>query len=211
MLTLAHAYTRLDCPRCIKRRIRCDRSFPKCEKCASRNLQCPGFKLLYRKWDQGIASRGKLKGKRNPILEPRESSDKSMTSDKHSIQEQRASALEAVPYSSDTISTTSPGKDTSLTKGYTSDQAFKNLHHHFFHEVVARFRWIDLPDNPWRNIIQPVAQYPSCLQLTMACHAAAHLSITWTGPDDIRTSFRAVYHPSPERFKSSNVEGTDTL
>ncbi|KAL4868319.1 hypothetical protein BDV12DRAFT_103881 [Aspergillus spectabilis] len=72
------------------------------------------------------------------------------------------------------------GKDMNRS---TSHHLLRDLHRHFFHKVVPRFRWIDLPDNPWRNTIKPVAQYSLCLQLAMASHAAAHLSITWMGSD----------------------------
>ncbi|KZZ95338.1 Zn(2)-C6 fungal-type DNA-binding domain protein [Moelleriella libera RCEF 2490] len=55
-----------DCPMCVKRRVKCDRSEPACIKCASRKLSCPGFQNVYLKWDQGIASRGRFAGKSSP-------------------------------------------------------------------------------------------------------------------------------------------------
>ncbi|KAK5274038.1 hypothetical protein LTR96_000638 [Exophiala xenobiotica] len=58
-----------DCRTCNRRRIKCDRSLETCRKCALKGLPCPGYGLRIR-WDQGIASRGKLAGKVLPILGP---------------------------------------------------------------------------------------------------------------------------------------------
>ncbi|KXS95118.1 hypothetical protein AC578_2893 [Pseudocercospora eumusae] len=55
-----------DCRLCNRRRIKCDRSLPTCRKCDLRSLDCPGYGLRIR-WDQGVASRGKLSGKALPI------------------------------------------------------------------------------------------------------------------------------------------------
>ncbi|KAF7185178.1 Acriflavine sensitivity control protein acr-2 [Pseudocercospora fuligena] len=55
-----------DCRLCNRRRIKCDRSLPTCKKCDLRSLDCPGYGLRIR-WDQGVASRGKLSGKALPI------------------------------------------------------------------------------------------------------------------------------------------------
>jgi hypothetical protein len=55
-----------DCRVCNRRRIKCDRRLPTCNKCEKRGLQCSGYGLIL-KWDQGIASRGNLKGKSLPL------------------------------------------------------------------------------------------------------------------------------------------------
>ncbi|KAI9039923.1 transcription factor domain-containing protein [Aspergillus affinis] len=91
-----------------------------------------------------------------------------------------------------TATLTPPGNDSTLIKRHTSALALEKLHHHFFLEVVPRFRWIDLPENSWRNTIQPLARHSLCLQLAVAGHAAAHLSITWMGSVDERDRFRSV-------------------
>lgn len=56
-----------DCRNCNRRRIKCDRSIPTCKKCGLRSLECPGYGLRIR-WDQGVASRGKLSGMKIPVL-----------------------------------------------------------------------------------------------------------------------------------------------
>ena len=57
----------VDCRICNRRRIRCDRSLPSCKKCDIRSIDCPGYDLKL-KWDQGVASRGKLARKAIPVI-----------------------------------------------------------------------------------------------------------------------------------------------
>ncbi|KAJ5336644.1 uncharacterized protein N7506_004666 [Penicillium brevicompactum] len=58
-----------DCRVCQKRRIRCDRTVPQCQKCGVRGFTCPGFPSIVLRWDQGIASRGKFTGRKLPLLD----------------------------------------------------------------------------------------------------------------------------------------------
>lgn len=50
------------CHNCRRRRLRCDRSYPHCHKCAAAGQECLGYGKLFR-WTEGVASRGKLAGK----------------------------------------------------------------------------------------------------------------------------------------------------
>lgn len=52
-----------DCYTCRRRRVRCDRGLPTCRKCAKAEHECAGYKKGFR-WVGGIASRGKMMGKR---------------------------------------------------------------------------------------------------------------------------------------------------
>ncbi|RPB23936.1 hypothetical protein L211DRAFT_849530 [Terfezia boudieri ATCC MYA-4762] len=52
-----------DCYTCRRRRVRCDRGLPTCRKCAKAEHDCTGYKKGFR-WVGGIASRGKMMGKR---------------------------------------------------------------------------------------------------------------------------------------------------
>ena len=47
----------------MKRRIICDRTEPHCKKCAKKNLICPGLGPVRYRFNDGVAARGKLKGK----------------------------------------------------------------------------------------------------------------------------------------------------
>ncbi|GBF61890.1 acriflavine sensitivity control protein [Trichophyton mentagrophytes] len=50
------------CHNCRRRRLRCDRSLPSCQKCIKKGEKCLGYgKLLV--WNRGVASRGKMMGK----------------------------------------------------------------------------------------------------------------------------------------------------
>jgi len=49
------------CHNCRRRRLKCDRSLPQCLKCIKGGQECLGYQRLFR-WDQGVASRGKMAG-----------------------------------------------------------------------------------------------------------------------------------------------------
>ena len=49
------------CHNCRRRRLKCDRSLPQCRKCMKTGEECLGYQRLLR-WDQGVASRGKMAG-----------------------------------------------------------------------------------------------------------------------------------------------------
>ncbi|KAM4065574.1 fungal specific transcription factor [Hirsutella rhossiliensis] len=50
------------CHNCRRRRLRCDRSYPHCNKCLSAGKECLGYGKLFR-WIGAVASRGKLAGR----------------------------------------------------------------------------------------------------------------------------------------------------
>lgn len=52
----------VSCHNCRQRRLKCDRSLPHCSKCIKRGQTCLGYGRLLR-WEQGIASRGKMAGR----------------------------------------------------------------------------------------------------------------------------------------------------
>ena len=50
------------CHNCRRQRLKCDRSLPRCLKCVKKGRECLGYGYLLR-WDQGVASRGKMAGR----------------------------------------------------------------------------------------------------------------------------------------------------
>ena len=50
------------CHNCRRRRLKCDRALPQCLKCIERGQECLGYQNLFR-WEQGVASRGKMAGR----------------------------------------------------------------------------------------------------------------------------------------------------
>lgn len=59
----------------MKRRIKCDRTEPQCGKCIKKGIVCPGMGIRYR-FNDGIAARGRFKGKDKPVLDDPESPSK---------------------------------------------------------------------------------------------------------------------------------------
>lgn len=57
----------LGCYQCSRRRIDCDRQEPTCHKCSLAALNCSGLGVRYR-FNDGLASRGKLVGKLLPVF-----------------------------------------------------------------------------------------------------------------------------------------------
>lgn len=50
------------CHNCRRQRLRCDRSYPHCNKCTKAGKECLGYGQLFR-WTGAVASRGKLAGR----------------------------------------------------------------------------------------------------------------------------------------------------
>lgn len=50
------------CHNCRRQRLRCDRSYPHCNKCIAAGRECLGYGKLFR-WTGAVASRGKLAGR----------------------------------------------------------------------------------------------------------------------------------------------------
>ncbi|KAF2802272.1 uncharacterized protein BDZ99DRAFT_401942 [Mytilinidion resinicola] len=51
-----------NCHNCRRRRVKCDRLLPQCQKCSDAGLECMGYGRLIL-WNRGVASRGKMMGK----------------------------------------------------------------------------------------------------------------------------------------------------
>ena len=182
-----------DCRRCIKQRIKCDRSTPQCLKCGIRKFGCPGFGHLNLRWH--YESTGKAKW----AIEPRSSKSPNHSSS-NEVRERnkltRGLANDYVEYqdrSQDTVakyeipltfaSMLAPNitSDLDLTKRHLSNAFANKLLYHFYLEVSPRLTWIDSPDNPWRNKVLPLAQHSKCLQPSLLSLSAAHLAATSSG------------------------------
>ncbi|KAJ5312671.1 hypothetical protein PENANT_c007G00648 [Penicillium antarcticum] len=60
-----------DCFACSKRGARCDRRRPYCSQCLELGRECSGYKTTLT-WGVGVASRGKLRGQKLPVMESEE-------------------------------------------------------------------------------------------------------------------------------------------
>ncbi|KAA8647304.1 hypothetical protein EYZ11_009798 [Aspergillus tanneri] len=192
-----------DCRFCTKRRIKCDRSIPRCRKCISRGLCCPGFDRMPLKWDQGVASRGKLAGRTHPVPLCGESKDHERLSDAPSSPNNPTSShdpgtltltrCKSPPRSSSTL-IPSPTNDLDIVNHCSSAALSDNLLNHFHIEVAARLTWLDSSNNPWRSMVLPFAQQSLCLRLSVLGLAAAHLSVTSASGDSEKQALLQINH-----------------
>ncbi|KAF7714690.1 Fungal Zn(2)-Cys(6) binuclear cluster domain-containing protein [Penicillium ucsense] len=194
-----------DCRRCIKRRIKCDRTLPRCRKCTIREYQCPGYDAVQLKWGSGDK-----RVRKSSVAEPLSEELNSTLEVSNSVQNDDASRLRAIPPSSSSstpssssslsgwetissevevrqmqssISTATrppPINDRSLVDRFTSQSISRNLFTHFNINVCPRLTWVDQLDHPWRKVIAPLAQRSKSLGLSILSVAAAHLSFTST-------------------------------
>ncbi|KAF2826500.1 hypothetical protein CC86DRAFT_406762 [Ophiobolus disseminans] len=65
---LAPELSDVQCYTCRKRHVKCDRILPHCAKCAKKGVTCLGYRKPLR-WADGVAVRGKLKGKTQPVID----------------------------------------------------------------------------------------------------------------------------------------------
>ncbi|KAJ6145631.1 hypothetical protein N7470_009526 [Penicillium chermesinum] len=171
------------CPTCQKRRIKCDRGLPGCHKCKKRNLECPGYGIQL-KWGQGVASRGKLTGQSIPV---RESQVETLTnamvvSGSSASQFTIPSSIDFLriqPFSPATLG--SPATELSLTSPrfpYASQ-----LLAWYKERVAHRLAWIDGPQNPWRQIILPLAENSETVMSSVLALAAHDLASQYPRQD----------------------------
>lgn len=111
---------------------------PECRKCTSRGFQCPGYGLILR-WDQGVASRGRLTGQQLPL---RTSGDPSLDS---------RGDLPHDGLNHTIIPTQIRQFDPHI------DPVALELIYHYQQNVAGKLAWVDGPGNPWRQVIIPLA------------------------------------------------------
>lgn len=169
-------HSAVDCRVCNRRRIKCDRWLPTCGKCEKRGLTCSGYGILL-KWDQGVASRGKLKGKSLPI----KTMDTSMSvphlievenspgTGSHRSRDPLQSA--SPPFSLQTRTIPQPLLPFQLQR---SDE--RRLLHHYDRIVASNMAWADCHENPWRHIIIPLALESPPLLNAILAFAAKHMN-----------------------------------
>ncbi|KAI2789685.1 hypothetical protein POX_d05181 [Penicillium oxalicum] len=184
-----------DCRRCIKRRIKCDRTLPRCRKCSIRDFQCPGYDAVQLKW----GSADKRVRKSSVAVSPSTGGLSSAVGNSNSTQSdvlQLPLAILSSPKGRETASPEaeltqvhappatgtlpSPANDRSLVDRFTSQSLSRNLFSHFNGKVSPRLTWVDRPDHPWRKVIAPLARRSKPLGLSILSVAAAHLSFTST-------------------------------
>ncbi|KAI9930553.1 hypothetical protein ASPWEDRAFT_27073 [Aspergillus wentii DTO 134E9] len=157
-----------DCPRCQRRRIKCDRGLPGCKKCAKRSLECPGYGLRY-KWVQGVASRGKLQGKSIPVRNETTPTAVATLADSHIL-----------PSLSNPM----------LAEAQTPHVS--RLIPYFQERVARRLAWVDGPDNPWRLMVMPLVETSETVLSSVLALTAHDLASQYPHHDPWYGKFQAI-------------------
>lgn len=173
------------CHNCRRRRWKCDRSLPVCQKCLSSGSDCLGYGKLF-VWNHGVASRGKMMGK---SYEERLSTKKEGQEQvlplhpKALLPEQQegfggyfaesTSPSELVQYENPTITSI----QWPLTDPLVQDlnENFRYYLFHFVSQLSCDMVAYDGPDqNPIRDLVPATSSCPLLLQVIVA-NSALHL------------------------------------
>ena len=161
-----------DCPTCVRRRIRCDRSLPTCIKCSKKDLVCPGYGPRLR-WANGIAVRGHLKGRKTPNIDKPPKLSKARSKDStspHSIK-----SLENNLTTRPAPVVDPPEK---LFPGFPDPSTRSQLLDHYDKQIAGLMVWIDSEKNEYRRLVLPLADEQPVLLLAILAISAQHLAVT---------------------------------
>ncbi|KAJ9607101.1 hypothetical protein H2200_008173 [Cladophialophora chaetospira] len=161
-----------DCPTCVRRRIRCDRSLPTCIKCSKKNLVCPGYGPRLR-WANGIAVRGHLKGRTTPHIDKPTKATNSSSKVSTSPTSVRSSGTEDTPRPA---SVTDPFEQT--FPDFPDPSTRSRLIDHYDTQIAGLMVWIDSEKNEYRRLVVPLAGQQPVLLLAILAISAQHLAVT---------------------------------
>ncbi|KAF1962288.1 hypothetical protein CC80DRAFT_462308 [Byssothecium circinans] len=159
------------CHNCRKRRWKCDRSLPVCQKCLSSGAECLGYGKLF-VWNKGVASRGKMMGK----------SFEERLAKNHTPEEPKSEkAIMFVPEASDVLGTVGQTQQEAVSWPLIDplvqdlDSHSRYYIHHFATQLCEDLVVYDTPgQNPMRDLIPAITAHPSLLQIILA-NAAFHV------------------------------------
>ncbi|KAF2489033.1 hypothetical protein BU16DRAFT_496889, partial [Lophium mytilinum] len=157
------------CHNCRRRRLKCDRSLPQCLKCIKRGQECLGYQRLFR-WDQGVASRGKMAG---------------MTFDemaKDRARHKNSNPQALCPTSLSDEQFARENIEVSPLR-FLADPLIQDVNHasrkylfYFASDVCRDLVLYDIPENnPFRELIPLTHKHPVLLQIIIA-NSALHMS-----------------------------------
>lgn len=193
------------CHNCRRRRWKCDRSLPVCQKCSSSGTECLGYgKLLI--WEHGVSSRGKMMGKsykERPFPKKEKPKTHSALPSRNKPSTTRndfSGETESNSTSSDSTSDSSlepmnssgPTVRWPLTDPLVADMRPQSRYYifHFATQLCADFVAYDGPDrNPMRNLIPSISSSPLLLHIIVAT-SALHISNISKGFSDTRSTER---------------------
>ncbi|KAL4883157.1 fungal-specific transcription factor domain-containing protein [Aspergillus karnatakaensis] len=142
------------CHNCRRRRLKCDRTVPSCNKCRQLGQECLGYGKLFL-WTQGVASRGKMMGKNYPTPAPRHDSSITLHSQNRSLPVNTIDRTEAI-----------------MSLPPTLLDPLLDVANHLAGDMVIS----DISDsNPFLNLI-PFAKDHPILLYALVANAALHVS-----------------------------------
>ncbi|KAF2710143.1 hypothetical protein K504DRAFT_476211 [Pleomassaria siparia CBS 279.74] len=164
------------CHNCRKRRWKCDRSLPVCQKCLSSGSDCLGYGKLF-VWNHGIASRGKMMGR---SYEEREATkNEGQASSKAFSNSNPTSGI--FPMESSFLTSNQENMQMTvhrpLVDPLVQDMAYDSRYYlfHFATQLCAEMVTYDVPgNNPVRDLIPVVSDSPLLLQIILA-NSAFHI------------------------------------
>ncbi|OAL44522.1 hypothetical protein IQ07DRAFT_242054 [Pyrenochaeta sp. DS3sAY3a] len=188
------------CHNCRKRRWRCDRSLPSCQKCLSAGTECLGYGKLF-VWNRGVASRGKMMGKGYEermqvvhqvgnktdreakthdmpalVWEPEHTPQQHLASNSHNEDESSGDDSPPMPLQPDEEETAvvvqRPLVDPLVND---LDQHSRYYLYHYATQLCEAMVVYDMPGkNPMRDLIPATSAYPPLLQILIA-NSAFHV------------------------------------
>ncbi|KAL7949634.1 fungal-specific transcription factor domain-containing protein [Trichoderma barbatum] len=171
------------CRTCMRRRIRCDLGRPACSKCIKKGLNCPGYGRHLR-WADGVAVRGKLKGRRLPVAGSMPMELPLPTVEECAPLPPPAPAPAPTPISG-ALSVIGPTA-ISISKGIQSAAAAPDLLNftqwasspeiieYYDKYLAGRMVWIDSDENDYRNRMLPMAANAPGLRFAIAAFSLYH-------------------------------------
>ncbi|EXJ95213.1 hypothetical protein A1O1_00333 [Capronia coronata CBS 617.96] len=173
-----------DCPTCVRRRIRCDRSLPLCIKCSKKGLACPGYGPRLR-WANGVAVRGHLKGRTTPYVEK---AVKPSASSKNPPFPKATKSPETESIPRPTASLIDPLER--LFPGFPEPATRLRLLEHYDQNIAGLMVWIDSDKNEYRRLVLPLANRQPVLLLAILAISAQHLAVTTNVESDFSARAR---------------------
>lgn len=178
------------CHNCRKRRWRCDRGVPSCQKCLSSGVECLGYGKLF-VWNQGIASRGKMMGKgfgdKKEVLPNAQGGGNCVqleeTATSHEIPILGGKPHHTSPQQNDIVPIQRNENETAMVvQRPLVDPLYNDLNqnsryylHHFATQICEVMVVYDAPgQNPIRDILPAASAHPLLLQIIIA-NSAFHI------------------------------------
>ncbi|KIV95768.1 hypothetical protein PV10_03383 [Exophiala mesophila] len=149
------ANERQGCRNCRRRRIICDKTLPKCFKCGTRSLECPGYGPNYR-WKSTAYDQTRVKTEVEALDLIQELSGQAsmhqlssslvqtMTSDRGAEYTPQPKVMPAPLFNASHLSS---------LPGYINNSLFSRLLHHYVMVITPELDWVDTAENVHRSII----------------------------------------------------------